>query len=403
MMLAHSNAAVADLDDVAADAAGSDARVVPEKTRRAKPAAKAVPLALRVVSGFHNGAARALERRDVLMIGNATDCDVILADAGVGRHHCLIARNGNKLSVRAVDSALSVDNQTVSPGEPLPVKPGARISIGEATLSVVVTSDAPPQGAWNPPNSAAEAAASIAQTWRGAPWWATALLAVTVGGAVLWTTQGLWFVDEGPHSMQAPEVDAVVKSMGIGDEVAVREKPGGKMVVQGVVPDAHAETQLRDKLKTDAPEAVVQVRSGPEVADDVSEILRLKGIDATANYEGQGQVRVHGHLGDEGALSSTIQSRAMRDIQGLKKVIAVNLDRSQPPARNDGPKSKRVISVAGGRDPYLVTADGSRYYVGAQLPGGSRLVAVEGSEIVLDSAGKTERRTGVGSLLGATP
>lgn len=395
MMLAQGNAAVA---DPATDLAQQPERPGASEAVRPKAAAKALPLDLRIVAGFHNGAARALERREVLMIGNAADCDVILADAGVGRHHCLIARNGNKLSVRAVDSALSIDGQEVAPGEPLKIRPGSRISVGDAVITVVKSDGQAGDNDWaaSASASAAEAAASIARTWQGAPWWATVLLAVTVIGAVLWTARQFWFVDHGPLEAPLPAVDAVVKSMGMG-EVAVQEKPNGTLLVQGVVPDARSETELKSKLQDQAPNAVVQVRQGNAVAGDVSEILRLKGIDASASYEGNGQVRVEGHLGNEGALSSAIQSRAMRDIQGLKKIVAVNLDTQ---ARRQPPASKRITSVSNGADPHVVTADGSRYYVGAQLPGGGQLVAIEGNEVVVGEGGDKRHKLAVGSLLG---
>ena len=396
MMLAQGNAAVA---DPASDLVDEQARRAASESVKPKAAAKALPLDLRIVAGFHNGAARALDRREVLMIGNAADCDVILADAGVGRHHCLVARNGNKLTVRAVDSALSIDGQDVAPGEPMKIKPGSRISVGEAVVTVVKSNGEPTENDWaaSASASAAEAAASIARTWQGAPWWATVLLAVTVVGAVLWTARQFWFVPHDPLEAALPAVDAVVKSMGMG-EVAVQEKANGKLLVQGVVPDARAETELKSKLQNEAPNAVVQVRQGNAVAGDVSEILRLKGIDANANYEGNGQVRVEGHLGNESALSSAIQSRAMRDIQGLKKIVAVNLDTQ---AKRQPPASKRITSVSSGTDPYVVTADGSRYYVGAQLPGGGKLIAVEGNQVVLGEGNDQQRKAAVGTLLGS--
>ena len=47
-------------------------------------------LALHVVGGLHNGACRVLQRQEMLMIGSSPDCDLVLSDAGVARHHCVI-------------------------------------------------------------------------------------------------------------------------------------------------------------------------------------------------------------------------------------------------------------------------------------------------------------------------
>ena len=89
----------------------------------------------------------------------------------------------------------------------------------------------------------------------------------------------------------------------------------------------------------------------------------------------------------------------MHDIQGLKKVVAVNLDSGKPKA---AAAPKRVVSINTGSDPYVVTADGSRYFVGAKLPNGLQLAGIEGSDILLDDGRGPKRRNALGTSL-ATP
>lgn len=391
MMLAQSETAIGDIDaanDVFAAAAS------PPRAKAAKAKSKSEPMGLRLLGGFHTGAVRPLQRRDVLMVGHAADCEVILADAGVGRHHCLVTRDGSKLSVRAVDTPVIVNGHSVAPGEPMSIQPGARIALGEAMFTIALSDGDEPQG-WTPP----AVAAAVIERWRGRSWWLGGAVGVCVLALLLLGTQRYWQAANAKSAAPIEQVDRVVKDMGM-HEVAVTEKADGKMLIKGVVPDASAAANLKTRIRSEVPQAVVQVRAGEAVADDVSEILRLKGIEAAANYEGDGRVRVEGHLGDEGQLSAAIQSRAMRDIQGLKKVVAVNLDGSSKPRTPAAPK--RIVSVGSGADPYVVTADGSRYFVGAKLPSGSQLAAIEGSQIVLDDGHGRQRRSAIGTSL-ATP
>ena len=44
-----------------------------------------------------------------------------------------------------------------------------------------------------------------------------------------------------------------------------------------------------------------------------------------------------------------------------------------------------------GNDPYLVTRDGSRYYVGATLPNGSHLQSVDGQQAVVTTSNGIKR------------
>jgi hypothetical protein len=116
--------------------------------------------------------------------------------------------------------------------------------------------------------------------------------------------------------------------------------------------------------------AVATSRSGASIAHDVAEVLRLSGITCEAQYNGDGTVTVKGHLGDPQALAAIVKSRAVREIVGLKRVMAINLDRggsSMPGTTADG---TRIVSVVASADPYVVTADGSRYYVGAFFTAG---------------------------------
>jgi hypothetical protein len=140
-------------------------------------------------------------------------------------------------------------------------------------------------------------------------------------------------------------------------------------------------------------------RSNRAIADDVAEVLRLSGVTCNAQYDGDGSVSVRGHLGNPQALSKVIQSRAMREIVGLKRVLAFNLDDpghdpghvDMRPADDPSPAdTMRIVSAISSEDSYVVTADGSRYYVGAALPQGGRLTGVQEGEVLVERNGQVE-------------
>lgn len=105
--------------------------------------------------------------------------------------------------------------------------------------------------------------------------------------------------------------------------------------------------------------AAVTSRSGASIAHDVAEVLRLSGIMCEAQYNGDGAVTVSGYLGDPKALEAIIKSRSVSEIVGLKRVLAINLDRPGGSMYGTAFDSTRIVSFVASADSYVVPADTS--------------------------------------------
>jgi hypothetical protein len=315
-------------------------------------------LSLRVVRGLHVGALTQVAPSEVVLVGADEDCDVILSDAGVARHHCVLSNIDSRLFLRAIDESLVLDGQTQDPGKSFCVTPGSCVELGAAAFDVITEqeSQAPyvekpipaPRGPLNFGWSASS------RMFRKMRWAAVTVLGVGVAVACGLSPVQLGLKGHGGHVAQAQE------------QPLTAGRPGG------------------------------------EIAHDVEEVLRLSDVACDAHYDGNGTVTVRGHLGDPKVLATVIQSRAMREIVGLKRVLAVNLDDrhgSAAPTQVDG---TRIVSVISGDDPYVVTADGSRYYVGAELPQGGRLAGVDGDEVLIERNGQVEHMRLQGARLGSS-
>ena len=103
-----------------------------------QPASEPVtrPWLMRIISGLHAGASRPLAEQETLLIGSGDDCDVVLADNGVARHHALVALTGDGFTIRALDAPLHVGERPLYPGDPVALQPLQRIGLGEAALAV---------------------------------------------------------------------------------------------------------------------------------------------------------------------------------------------------------------------------------------------------------------------------
>jgi type III secretion protein D len=79
-------------------------------------------------------------------------------------------------------------------------------------------------------------------------------------------------------------------------------------------------------------------------------------------------------------------------VRGLQKLVVANKAPPAPPPPPppvvDDP-GKRIASVVPGNPAYIVTADGARYFVGAMLPSGHRITAIDGQRVSVERNGET--------------
>jgi hypothetical protein len=295
------------------------------------------PLLLQVIAGLHSGAWAPLAAGETLLIGSGEDCDVILSDPGVAKQHCVVARNGARIAVRALDAVVTVGEEArIEPGQLLWVTPETGVKLGDATFEIAATPGAHARANSTGRGSGPRARRRIGPVSRY--YWGIAGVAVIACAASPLTHY------VGAHSLQGDTGSA--------------------------------------KINAPAP-----VRSGAAVAHDVGEVLRLSGFVCEVQYTGPGTVTVRGHLGDPKALAAVIESRAIREIDGLQRVLAIDLDQPAAEPVAEQPSGERLVAVTSGKDPYVITADGSRYYLGAQLPEGGRLAGLFNGDVLIERDG----------------
>ncbi len=320
-------------------------------------------LALKVLTGKHAGAEHPLLASDFLLVGSSDDCEIIMTDEGIAPHHCLISRQGRDVLVRPLDAAVGTGEEQWAPGQMQTVSLGQSIRLGQS--SIAIQSALPAIAAEEMPSSR-----QGSERQKNGAVWGTLLTSLC-----LLILTGLYFIGNVQAYWPGSD-DAMVLATTPAFAIAT---PAQSPYVRAFIGDFNA-------LETRLSSADVLPRGGDTLASDVKEILRLSGIAATARMLEPGRVEISGYFGDGRQAASVIQSRAMRDIEGLKQIVAVNLDQPVEMENSDTPVKTfpRVIRLVTGPDPYLVTQDGSRYYPGARLPDGSVLADIDAEHMVVE-------------------
>ena len=336
---------------------------------------------LRIVSGLHAGASRPLSAQETLLIGSGGDCDIVLSDAGVAPHHAFITRMGGMVSLRAVDAPLQIDGQTLNPGDPAELSAMQRVDLGSASLAVGASED--PAWATILPNLG-EMAKPPRSSMRHLPLIAglaaLSLVSVAIAAAVM---PGF---EKEPTAMEV--VTPLIKEFSIVGGRAV-ENEDGSLVLSGTIKDAATREMIRKRLVTGNVQARLDLRTGDDIAADVREVLRSQGLAVQTRYLGNGDVEVAGRFADPDKFKRAIASRAMQDVNGVRRVIPRDLDESAQPtagptvaAADTEPKKPvstaptRIVQIVRGTNPHVIDVDGARYAVGDALPDGRSLIAI---------------------------
>jgi type III secretion protein D len=185
---------------------------------------------------------------------------------------------------------------------------------------------------------------------------------------------------------QARRAEALLHGAG-WPKLTVRVQ-GQALQVDGYLETQAQRSRAEQLLTAEGLSARWQVWVNEALAVAVQDVFRVHGLNARAETTGPGAVRVHTTTPDPAVLDG-VRSSARRDVPGLAQLEIVN--NPTPPSGGATPvidePGKRLSAIVPGAPPYVVTADGTRYFEGALLPTGHRIHRIEQHQVVLELQG----------------
>lgn len=329
------------------------------------------PLVLRILSGLHDGASRVLSEQEMLLIGSGEDCDIILSDPGVARHHAMVLRHGDTLSLRAIDAVLEFAGDPLEPGDPIELPQLQPARLGGVSIAIGPADDDGWTALGARPGMVSAAPPPAAPASR--PFLPTALVAVALLSLVSVGIYAMVRQDAAPRATPQERITELAGEHGVRD-ASVIDGAGKTLVLAGTVEDPAAARRLQQRIDEESLPIELRLRTGENVASDVREVLRTFGITADTRYEGDGAVRVEpeADFEDWTRLAEAGRSRVMRDINGFAELLP---PRDAPQLMADGkpapppPPRVRLITWVNGGDPHVIASDGQVYRPGERLPG----------------------------------
>jgi type III secretion protein D len=336
-----------------------------------------------VGSGLHGGAQVALLPGALLLIGADANCDVVLADDGVAPRHLSLLAGAQAIELRAFDGALGVtmnggETTTLAPGLRHELHHGTTLTLAGSAVELTLDCGAPVE---TPPPVAHNLQAPPPRRWLRAT--AAAGLFATIAVSV-----GVAAMMRGGSAPAAPSKEALtslIAESGLQTVVRIVDENAAP-TLRGIVEPAAAQA-LQQRLAERGWRVALRLQSPAELLAATENVFRTHGVAARLAYLGDGRIEAAQVDADEPMLLQLAQT-ARRDVADLAELRFAPGPRRRAPPADPG---KRLTAIVSGPTPYVATADNSRYLVGALLPDGHRVQAIDAGGLQLERDGVSTR------------
>lgn len=335
---------------------------------------------LRILKGLHHGASIEIGPQERHLIGSDAQCSVVMSDPGLAPRHCVIGSDDYGMTCRALDGAVSIDGDTLAPGETRSLEDFAIIQCGGATLSV-----GPVAGDWSPATRALQAQekgprSAMRFLQRLNPYALFAVVMLSIGAFITVAYASLAASDDELVTNRVEAARRWLKSTApSGSELTVGvDDPGGSpLLLSGYVLSAGQVKALVKAGKSFDDDMRVQVHAVEDLLAGAIRIAQLARLDCDPTYRGAGRVSCRKPVPND---TAAVRLRSLaRDVPGLR-VLDVDIDapvalasaarqvEAEPPG--EPPRLTRKFSVFMFRNQrMLIGPYGERYREGEQFEG----------------------------------
>lgn len=365
-------------------------------------------MVLRVLSGRLRGAEHRLHPGKFVRVGHGFDHDIVLRDPTTRGLSAELHLGDGVATIRVVAGEIALLGRPVAAGEEAPLPAYVPMMLGcfavavgdpaserwdeAAHLSQMVT---PAAGAGEVERRQAalgERMATRLYPMRDAialdrKWPAYALVAaLLVLILVVAAPAGQW-IGRQFHSSETDR--AVLAAAGFG-ALKVEDGPSGPMI-RGIVKDDAELARLRTLVAERIGTATVDVDTMEALAAATTDLLRAQGIDGEAMPRRGNAVLINAEFlpaDRQAELAKLIR----RDVPGITRVhFATDNGRGDRDLQYFFSGSEYGLATFVDGDPgYITTADGSRWFAGAQVPTGHRIIAIANGRASFERDGRVE-------------
>ncbi|HTT11063.1 MAG TPA: hypothetical protein VMG60_09260 [Burkholderiaceae bacterium] len=357
---------------------------------------------LRVLEGAQHGARAALAAGVGCVLashpdGHAEGADVVLREEGAAPVRVRVTVDLRDALIEVLEGEVHLGDQTLTAGTQAAWAMHAPLRIGRSVVAFgrAGSTGWPAAAAAAPDETHAESASAVARKLRTPmsrrpETWLAAMggLVLLICGAAFGTAH-FAAAAPAPENPQVPSLAAALRNSEFST-LRTGARKDGQLDLFGRLDTIDQRARLDAWLAEHQFNTAVDVQVDEALARDVTETFRVNGVAVQAQVLGAGTVSVETAEPDAARLARA-EEVVRRDVRGLTKLAVQNT--AKPPKKPLPPMTddpgKRIASLVPGDPAYIVTADGSRYFVGSMLPSGHRIAAIGSNSVTLENDGET--------------
>ena len=361
---------------------------------------------LEITDGFHRGVRLELEQGDC-RIGSTPGADIVLRDAGIAAEHAVLRVGRRSIDLHAIGGEVGVGKEVIAKGYGCALRPPIELTIGEARLRISVergqaSARTSVEGDDAPAPTSVEGDDAPAPTpvERGdAPARPRIPAAILIAGALLVAVPALGLAAKRHTAPNAYDLTSVARAEALDNETAP-VKTASRLLAELPAADRRfIEHCLSTRPGKTMREAIAELNGcdrqpppnvgAPHTAEDagrkLAELLKVSGLPGLRVSAAAGQVVVTGSIMKEQTAAWTEAQQWFDSSYRGRLVLVANVTFAQA-------KPKPVVNVQAvwfGERPYIITAEGHRYYKGAFLDNGWTIKDIADGRILLTKDGET--------------
>jgi type III secretion protein D len=366
------------------------------------------PIRLRVLSGRLAGAEHRLPAGRSITVGHSFENDVVLRGAGTAGLSAELHLGDGTTLLRVLSGTVVALGRELTAGEEMLLPAYLPVRLGEFAWAVGTDDHARWDEAAAMASRVARPLEEVAQAQPRADvrqriatrtdrWLqigrkrmgllaggsaALALVAVAVPAADHWRTI---------QNRDPAAVKRKLAAAGFPGLTVTADQGGAGVLITGGVADDRTAERLDAFTAEQLPGALVEIETATGMAAAASDVLRANGVDARAEGVRPGTIAV---------LSAYLPVDKQREVEELlRRDIPTLRSVEFRTAAGKGSDDLRhffnsgrfgAASFVDGDPGFITTADGSRWFAGATLPTGHKIVSVGHGQVTLERAGQVE-------------
>lgn len=244
-----------------------------------------------------------------------------------------------------------------------------------------------------PPSAQDEAIALLSKAGEHVGGWFTRKRAIAIGAVASLAAGAALAVPTmdalGLRGDSSARADHLLDSAGLAPLTTANDTATGGVIVAGVVSSDAERLKALETLRDHGIDAAINVQTSAELARAAADVARIHGLEATGRPISRTgvELRITRLTGDQRLkLAQAIRT----DVKQLGRLVF----RDDLPPRDDTPirtiadATRKVSTVVGGDPAYIQTVDGARYFAGAIMPSGHRLITIQGDTVFFEKDGR---------------